>query len=163
MSHERDSIDDQGKVSMASERPATDEEALPLYENLSQSEDKSGKLPEPKAGPNEVRDFITDLLVHRRNLHLDHVRRIVSKWTVGTGQELRSYPPSMFLDLFGREDGWMVYKEVKLTHMRQKKQKKDSDPHSRGRCRFPRLPLSSLSSLDGRLSAGAHRCRRELC
>jgi len=71
--------------------------------------------PSINATPDEVRDFITRLLINRRGLPQDHVRRAVAKWTVGSGLELRSYTPSMYLDLFGREDGWIIYREVKLS------------------------------------------------
>jgi hypothetical protein len=71
--------------------------------------------PSINATPDEVRDFITRLLINRRGLPQDHVRRAVAKWTVGSGRELRSYTPSMYLDLFGREDGWIIYREVKLS------------------------------------------------
>lgn len=128
MANERQSSDlpSPAKLSMSSTRShANDEETLPLYSSFQESSEnnKTDSLPESKANPDEVRDYLTSLLIEKRNLHIDHVRRIVSKWTVGTGQELRSYPPQMYLDLFGREDGWMVYKEVKLVEMREKAEK----------------------------------------
>lgn len=128
MANERQSSDlpSPAKLSMSSTRShANDEETLPLYSSFQESSEnnKTDSLPESKANPDEVRDYLTSLLIEKRNLHIDHVRRIVSRWTVGTGQELRSYPPQMYLDLFGREDGWMVYKEVKLVEMREKAEK----------------------------------------
>lgn len=135
MADERHSIDARSpaKLSMSSTRShntQTDEEALPLYESFQEAEKDSTNntdtLPDPKASPDAVRDYLTTLLTEKRNLQIDHVRRVVSKWTVGTGQELRSYPPAMYLNLFGREDGWMVYKEVKLIILRAKA-KKDND------------------------------------
>ena len=106
------------KLSMASDRAEGDEqETLPLYEAFDHGdslENASLVLPDVKAHPDEVRDYLTHLLEATRGLHPDHVRRVVSRWTSGTGQELRSYPATMYLDLFGREDGWMVYKEVRL-------------------------------------------------
>ena len=57
--------------------------------------DSNDVLPSVNVTPKEVRDFITRLLVDRRGLLQDHVRCAVAKWIVGSGQELRSYSPSM--------------------------------------------------------------------
>jgi hypothetical protein len=93
--------------------------------------------PSINATPDEVRDFITRLLINRRGLPQDHVRRAVAKWTVGSGRELRSYTPSMYLDLFGREDGWIIYREVKLSiYCEQNKSSRRFDS-----CEFWRLFL----------------------
>ncbi|KAK5736814.1 hypothetical protein LTR17_007139 [Elasticomyces elasticus] len=90
------------------------EKDKPFHENFQNTETPNDIPPSVIATPDEVRDFITRLLINRRGLPQDHVRRAVAKWTVGSGRELRSYSPSMYLDLFGREDGWIIYHEVKL-------------------------------------------------
>lgn len=87
---------------------------LHFNENFQNTESPNDVPPSVNATPDEVRDFITRLLIKRRGLPQDHVRRAVAKWTIGSGQELRSYSPSMYLDFFGREDGWTIYCEVKL-------------------------------------------------
>lgn len=91
-----------------------DEEHLPLYEEFQHTEGQGSTLPNKQATPDEVRQFLAHLLLDKRNLPLDHVRRTVAKWNVGSGHELRSYSPSMYLDIFGREDGWVIYREVRL-------------------------------------------------
>ena len=91
------------------------EKDLPFNINFQNTEASNDVPPSVNATPEEVRDFITRLLINRRGLPQDHVRRAVAKWTVGSGRELRSYTPSMYLDIFGREDGWIVYREVKLS------------------------------------------------
>jgi hypothetical protein len=85
-----------------------------LNSNSQNTETPNDVPPAVNATPEEVRDFITRLLINRRGLPQDHVRCAVAKWTVGSGRELRSYTPSMYLDIFGREDGWIIYREVKL-------------------------------------------------
>jgi hypothetical protein len=112
------------KNAMASSNPASprktsldEEPLLPTYEQFQTSDADAATLetpPETTATPDQIRDFIVHLLTIKRGLALDHARRIASKWTIGNGKELRNYPPSMYLDIFGREDGWVVYKEVKL-------------------------------------------------
>jgi hypothetical protein len=95
------------------QRPSSEKD-LPLNSNSQNTETPNDVPPSVKATPEEVRDFITRLLINRRGLPQDHVRRAVAKWTVGSGRELSSYTPSMYLDIFGREDGWIIYREVKL-------------------------------------------------
>lgn len=99
------------------------EENLPLYEEFHHTDADWTTPPSKKASPDEVRDFITRLLIHQRGLPQDYVRRAVAKWTIGSGQELHSYTPSMYLDIFGREDGWVIYREVKLCIYREENKK----------------------------------------
>lgn len=100
------------------------EPLLPTYEQFQSSSTQSpDSPPETTATPDEIRDFLTRLLISKRGLTSDHASRISSKWTIGNGKELRSYPPSMYLDIFGREDGWVVYKEAKLCIVNEEKQK----------------------------------------
>jgi hypothetical protein len=94
-----------------------EEPLLPTYEQFQTTDPDAATLetpPEITATADQIRDFLVHLLTSKRGLALDHARRIASKWTIGNGKELRNYPPSMYLDIFGREDGWVVYKEVKL-------------------------------------------------
>lgn len=90
------------------------DESLPLYEEFQISETPAAALPSETATSDEVRDYLTSLLKNKHNLADDHVRRVVSRWTIGTGRELRSYTPQMYLGIFGREDGWMLYRDIKL-------------------------------------------------
>lgn len=90
------------------------EELLPLYSETHQTSLGSLQQPQPRATPDQVRDFLVQLLVANRGLPVDHARRIAAKWTKGTGREVASYPPLMYCDIFGFEDGWIVYKEAKL-------------------------------------------------
>ncbi|KAM0719501.1 hypothetical protein Q7P37_003630 [Cladosporium fusiforme] len=91
-----------------------DEENLPLYEELQVSEAQVDALPPKTATADEVRDYLTSLLKNKRGLPEDQVRRIVSHWTIGTGRELQTYTPQMYLSVFGSEDGWALYSDVRL-------------------------------------------------
>jgi hypothetical protein len=76
-------------------------------------------LPGPEAHPADIREFLTNALSASRGLSVDDASAIASKWRLGTGRELRSYPPKMYLEIFGPEDGWCVYKEVKTRLLKQ--------------------------------------------
>ena len=77
------------------------------------------KLPDPKAPPDEVLDYLIGLM-RSRGVPPDYARRVAARWTVGTGRELRSYPVAMFIKMFGHdEDGWMIYKAVKTQVYRE--------------------------------------------
>lgn len=90
------------------------EEMLPLYTEMHARHSASDSITPPAATatPDQVRDFIVELLTTTRGLHIDHARRVAARWTLGNGQEMRAYPPWMYRDIFGFEDGWIVYKEV---------------------------------------------------
>lgn len=96
------------------QKSAMRDENLSLYEEFEYSPTDENALPSAQATPDQVRYFLTQLLVNKRGLPLDYVRRLVARWKIGTGLELRSYSPAMFLDIFGREDGWVIYREITL-------------------------------------------------
>lgn len=115
-----------------------EEPLLPTYEQFQSTDSATAEtLPEKIATADQIRDFLVHLLTSKRGLALDHARRIASKWTIGNGKELRSYPPSMYLDIFGREDGWVVYKEVKTCIIRAEQSKK-TELSRIGQCKRPR-------------------------
>ena len=57
------------------------------------------------------------------SIGIDHSRRVAVRWNVGSGRELRSYPVGMFRDIFGVEDGWLVYMGVRTIQYREEKAK----------------------------------------
>lgn len=97
------------------------EETLPLYEEFQYSEAQAETIPPPTATSDEVRAYLNSLLRDRHNLPDDHARRVVARWTLGTGRELRSYTPQMYLDIFGREEGWFLYRDIKMDAYKAKK------------------------------------------
>jgi hypothetical protein len=100
-------------ASAGSSREASLDENLPLYEEFQYSDQHGNALPSAKATPAEIVDFLVHLLVST-DMPVDQARRVAAKWTRGSGQELRSYPPAMYFEIFGKEDGWITYREVKM-------------------------------------------------
>jgi hypothetical protein len=119
-----------GRLSQSESSPrssvdSTANEGLPLYTSLEVSTPDTLTAPSEKATPDEVREFLVALLIQNRGLNQDHARRVASKWTLGTGRELTTYPPLLYAEIFGLEDAWMVYKEAKL-FMKTEEQKKEA-------------------------------------
>lgn len=81
------------------------------------------RMPEANDTPVQVREFLAHLLSAERVFPNGSIQRIVEKWTLGSGQELRSYTPYMFFDVFGREEGWIIYKEVKVYIYREERKR----------------------------------------
>lgn len=104
------------------------EEMLPLYhESTPFNAAEELKAPDPKATPDEVRDYLVQAM-QRRGVGIDHARRIAACWTIGNGQELRAYPVQMYRDIFGAGDAWVVYKAVKGQIYKEENEK---DPNYR--------------------------------
>jgi len=101
--------------------PIKDQEPL-LFEKKSpdqQNADQQISTPSPDASPEEIRTYLTYLLTTKRKIPEDYVRPVVANWKLGSGQELRSYSPAMYLRIFGHEDGWIIYREVMLAKMHE--------------------------------------------
>lgn len=78
-------------------------------------------LPDEKATADEVREFFVRLLLSSRcNFSRDDARRTAAMWQAGSGREVKSYPAAMYLDLFGKEKGWIIYKEKYVLGQRPK-------------------------------------------
>merc|ERR1712227_949372 len=119
-----------GRLSHESSRSSIDTtsngEGLPLYSDVTVTSPGELSVPSEKATADEVREFLMQLLIKNRGLHQDHARRVASKWTLGTGRELISYPPRLYAEIFGLEDAWMVYKEAKVFICTEKKKGRPS-------------------------------------
>jgi hypothetical protein len=127
-----------GRLSKSESSPrssvdSTADEGLPLYTSLEVSTPETLTAPSEKATPDEVREFLVALLIKNRGLNQDHARRVASKWTLGTGRELTTYPPLLYAEIFGLEDAWMVYKEAKL-FMKLEEKKKETVAGNRKSC-----------------------------
>lgn len=138
-------------ASAGSPREGSLDENLPLYEEFQYSDQHDNALPSPKATPAEVVDFLIHILVSTDSMSVDQARRVASKWTKGSGQELRSYPPAMFFELFGNEDGWIAYREVKMAIHKEKNKRFWSRFHpceycnSAGCCKYMANDVSQTS------------------
>ncbi|KAK4501912.1 hypothetical protein PRZ48_007721 [Zasmidium cellare] len=109
-----------------------DEESLPLYSELGGAKVPTS-IPEPTATPDDVRDFFKTLLVSKGQSSSEDAEVIAAKWKRGSGDELKRYPPHMYFNIFGHEDGWFLYKETKLIVKREKHGEGNSKHKRRGR------------------------------
>ena len=125
-----------------SQRPM-DEETLPLPpRNEKPSRSKTARItvsrvvnlifPKPAstipgldATPAEIRESLAEslarLLVRKRGLDENAASHVVQSWRIGSGLELRQYGAIMYLDLFGLEHGWILYREVKIGVRKEKR------------------------------------------
>ena len=71
--------------------------------------------------PAEIRESLARLLITKRGVKADEANRIVAPWQIGSGMELRQYGAVMYLDLFGSEYGWILYREVKIGVRKEKR------------------------------------------
>lgn len=105
------------RSSTSSETPEdVQEETLPLYQEFQVecSDAQNNAIPSSTATPDEVRDYLASLLRKRHDIPDDQVRRVVANWRLGTGRELRIYTAQMYLNIFGSEYGWTLYRDVRL-------------------------------------------------
>jgi transglutaminase-like putative cysteine protease len=103
-------------------------------------------IPPPNATSNEVREFLISELTTKHDLPSDQVQSLVRRWTVGRGHELRSYPAAAYLDLFGRDVGWVLYRDIQLEIYRTRRK---TFWESRGVCAFyVGIFLSILAAAD---------------
>lgn len=79
------------------------------------SEEVSVQLPLPSlsASPEEVREYIAHTLIVLGHLESQQAHSIAAKWRLGTGQESRQYPSTLYRDVFGHEDTWTVYRHIR--------------------------------------------------
>lgn len=78
-------------------------------------------VPELTAKPAEIREYLARLLADKRGLPEDEASRVVAGCKIGSGLELRQYGAAMYLDVFGREYGWILFREVKISVRREKR------------------------------------------
>lgn len=137
--------------------PPQDEESLPLYSNLEYDDlNTSGPLvlPEASATPDEVRDFLVRLLITNRSLPVDQARRISARWTMGSGRELWIYSPQMYNTIFGPEDGWVLYKDVKVLYHNTELAKRPKSRYIARKYLLSTLCVFSTKTLDSHSRRG---------
>lgn len=71
------------------------------------------QLPSFEASPEEVRAFLKAILMTSYQVDGETAQKICDKWTIGSGRELRIYPPSVYGEIFGPVNAWAIYLEVK--------------------------------------------------
>ena len=77
-------------------------------------------IPGVEARPAEIRQSLARLLITKCDMRPEEANCVASEWMVGSGLELRQYGAIMYLNLFGSEYGWVLYREVK-TRLRNEK------------------------------------------
>lgn len=74
------------------------------------------RFPEKDAPPEIVRDFLAQELVPHYGSH-EAAAKVAAKWVVGSGRELRDYPVWRYVQVFGPEDAWIVYRKVRPRYL----------------------------------------------
>jgi hypothetical protein len=88
-------------------------------DNLQEQTNAPLRLPPQTATPSQVREYLEES-IKRRGLPADYAKEVASKWTIGSGAELRSYPMAMYRNIFGAgEEGWMVMATVTSQQYRE--------------------------------------------
>lgn len=77
-----------------------------------------------------VQEYIDDVLQSVYRVDAKQAREIANLWTIGTGETFRSLPSHAFVEIFGAEAGWVLFKDTQ-------KQLFDlfGDPNETPRCR----------------------------
>lgn len=107
--------------------PSPDEESLnpPLSNHHQHHQNNMNPAPPPpsplktplpglEASPASIREYLASLLISSRGVSDPEAQRIAAAWKVGSGIELRRYGPAMFVEIFGREWGWVLCWEIGL-------------------------------------------------
>jgi hypothetical protein len=103
----------------ADTKPANSED-IPLFGNFQHPQVDT--IPPREATSAQVREYLTSILEAKHGLPEDEAQRFANRWTVGRGHELRSYTAQIYLEIFGRDVGWVLYRDIQLEayHTRQK-------------------------------------------
>lgn len=69
-------------------------------------------LPPGSAGPNEVRAYITQILISKHDAALDVAQQIANQWQFGRPNDLRRAGMKLFNQVFGTEVGTSLFRTV---------------------------------------------------
>lgn len=61
------------------------------------------------ASPSTVRDYLIHILTTHHSAPVDSAHAVASKWRFGRGSELRSFPLSTYMEIFGAEAGTILH------------------------------------------------------
>lgn len=76
--------------------------------------------PADSANAAEVRSFIVNVLVKQYSVDKQLAHAIAQLWSVGSGRELQKFPARLFIQIFGEQAGWVLYKEVSIRAIQEK-------------------------------------------
>ncbi|KAK4506365.1 hypothetical protein PRZ48_000095 [Zasmidium cellare] len=89
------------------------------------------QAPSESANSSEVRSFIVEVLVRQYDIDEEHAKEIAQHWDVGSGRELRQFPARLFVEIFGLQAGWVLYKEVSARAIEEKVNSMDIFNHKK--------------------------------
>lgn len=69
-------------------------------------------LPSPADSAEVVREYLFEVLTSTHQLDEPQAREIASKWAIGRGHDLRSFPSKAYVDRFGPQFGWVFFQDV---------------------------------------------------
>ncbi|KJK63980.1 hypothetical protein P875_00064536 [Aspergillus parasiticus SU-1] len=69
-------------------------------------------FPPASAGPNAVRDYISDILVAKHDTTADFAKEVASRWQLGRPNDLRHASTGTFERVFGKDIGHFLYRTV---------------------------------------------------
>lgn len=113
--------------------------------NESLTEDPEDHLPSPQARPEQIRPYLAHILI-THGMPESQAVQLASRWTVGTGQDLRSCPLDTLSDTFGELAGWILHNSVRARASREEKGSSQAAGWSpKVKCTLP--PQTDLSSV----------------
>ncbi|KAE8343259.1 hypothetical protein BDV24DRAFT_129449 [Aspergillus arachidicola] len=69
-------------------------------------------FPPASAGPNAVRDYISDILVAKHDTTADFAKEVANRWQLGRPNDLRHASTGTFERVFGKDIGHFLYRTV---------------------------------------------------
>ena len=118
LNNSTNSLANNAPTSVTDEEAYLTEKPTSKFKMFKKSKQPKRIVPSRKATPAEVRAFFATLLTEHDALLADDPTKcaaVVSAWKIGGGVEMRQYGPAMYLEMFGREYGWILYREVKMS------------------------------------------------
>lgn len=73
----------------------------------------SSKLPARLAGPQEIRDYIFQVIVSKHDALPDFASKIASHWQLGRGSDFRDAQSDEFEKIFGVNPGLCIFRSVR--------------------------------------------------
>ncbi|KAL2871442.1 uncharacterized protein BJX67DRAFT_342244 [Aspergillus lucknowensis] len=80
-----------------------------MQRSISLPEKIRGTLPAPNAPADQVRAYITQLLITKHHVAPDAAEKYAGKWEIGAFSQLASAPQNTIQRIFGDNAGWCIY------------------------------------------------------
>ena len=66
--------------------------------------------PSPQARPREVRAYLANILIQKHDVNPEAAESMIDRWQLGRGRDLRQANSIDFVNLFGKQVGWYLYR-----------------------------------------------------